>query len=193
MPARSGIGWGRRVGSCCWSLPLPEPPSPAPGGAGTPGAAPAAGSRCCCAVPVCPLPAPGEPALRSMGTVSELCASSFQAFLCPSVAAAAGRCFVPSAHRSIPVPPSRPGARSSGSIWLVLTAAAQRVPVALLPPSPVRCQARAPASPGLRVRLVLHHVAGMGCWGASGSTVGTRGTLRRVRQPLALLPQSCRG
>ncbi|OXB81074.1 UNVERIFIED_CONTAM: hypothetical protein H355_005004 [Colinus virginianus] len=31
----------------------------------------------------------GEPALRSMGTVSELCASSFQAFLCPSVAAAA--------------------------------------------------------------------------------------------------------
>ncbi|OXB61091.1 hypothetical protein ASZ78_013654 [Callipepla squamata] len=31
----------------------------------------------------------GEPALCSMGTVSELCASSFQAFLCPSVATAA--------------------------------------------------------------------------------------------------------
>lgn len=71
---------------------------------------PARGSQhrgaCCSATQHLPVlcllsPAPSELAvsctgLRSMGTVSELCASSFQAFLCPSVAAKAGRRFVPS-------------------------------------------------------------------------------------------------
>lgn len=73
---------------------------------GLPGV-PAAGS--CRRAARCP---PGSPCptrgLRAMGTVSELCASSFQAFLCPSVAAKAGRCPVPSASRSDPVPTAGP-------------------------------------------------------------------------------------
>lgn len=68
---------------------------------------PAAGScrRAARCLPGSPCPTRG---LRAMGTVSELCASSFQAFLCPSVATKAGRCPVPPASRSDPVPTAGP-------------------------------------------------------------------------------------
>ncbi|XP_061866501.1 cytohesin-1 isoform X2 [Colius striatus] len=71
---QAGIGCGWCVGSCGWSSPAR---------ATVPGSA------------ACTLPGrPAQPtascaAPRGMGTVSELCASSFQAFLCPSVAAKA--------------------------------------------------------------------------------------------------------
>lgn len=109
----AGIGWGWRVGSCSWSSPAraafpgssqsgessgsPACTLPAGPGAGEPAAQPhgtCQASACSC-LPRRSWRCPARD-LRSMGTVSELCASSFQAFLCPSVATKAGRRFVPS-------------------------------------------------------------------------------------------------
>ncbi|XP_063207818.1 cytohesin-1 isoform X3 [Chroicocephalus ridibundus] len=93
----AGIGWGWCVGSRRWSSPARAafPGSSQSGeSSGSPActlpAGPGAGEPLLSHTgPARPLPAPSESDLRSMGTVSELCASSFQAFLCPSVAAKA--------------------------------------------------------------------------------------------------------
>lgn len=141
---------------------------------------------------------------RGMGTVSELCASSFQAFLCPSVAAKAGRQCVPPSPpcrgRGFPSPSRRGAARGSGSIWPWLhmapaessTGCPHRLTASFLcRPSQARASAsteplqdgRAPGpSPGIALPWRWCH-AGQGCWGASGGGWEVTGTAMACPAP----------
>lgn len=158
----AGIGWGWRVGSCRWSSPAR---------AAFPGSSQSGESS---GSPACTLPAgtgTGEPAAQPYGTCQASACSCLPRRSGTSAAWGRSANSVPPVSRPSsaprwlprqvgascpplrsprgPCPPSRRGgARGSGSIWLLLTAA-QRVLSVLPSPSPA-ChrppQARAPAS-----------------------------------------------